>query len=312
MFHARPGGGASPVGDGWETAGEGQAAGGIKFGSVEVAEARFPLFFEHHEFRADSGGDGMHRGGVGAELRLRVESRSRRWPTPPATASAMRRTACSAAGRPAASLSTSLSGRPDRVLKTKEVGIVVRPGDVFFVESSGGGGYGPPGDAPPKRASRTPRTVSSPGVRDGQAGVADDLLESIRARAHANLFWRYLGIEVDAAGEGWIKLRVPIHDELRNGVGAPVHGGVLATVVDAAVGGALGTYGTAAAGGVDQATLDLNVTYIAAARGDAIFAEGKIIRRGRSVAFGETRVTDASGTLVAVGRATYMIIQPRT
>src|SRR5256886_8653198 len=73
MFHARPGGGATVVGDGWETAGEGQAAGGIKFGSVEVAEARFPLTFEHHEFRADSGGGGMHRGGVGAVLRLRVD-----------------------------------------------------------------------------------------------------------------------------------------------------------------------------------------------------------------------------------------------
>jgi N-methylhydantoinase B len=35
-------------------------------------------------------------------------------------------------------------GRPPRVLKTKEVGIPVRPGDVFFIESSGGGGYGPP------------------------------------------------------------------------------------------------------------------------------------------------------------------------
>jgi N-methylhydantoinase B len=28
------------------------------------------------------------------------------------------------------------------VLKTKEVGIEVRPGDVFLVESGGGGGYG--------------------------------------------------------------------------------------------------------------------------------------------------------------------------
>ena len=58
MFHARPGGGASPAGDGWPTAGEGQAAGGIKFGSVEVTEVRFPLFFETHEFRPDSGGTG--------------------------------------------------------------------------------------------------------------------------------------------------------------------------------------------------------------------------------------------------------------
>ena len=141
--------------------------------------------------------------------------------------------------------------------------------------------------------------------------MADDLLESVRARAHANLFWRYLGIHVEAAGEGWVRLRVPVRDELRNATGAPVHGGVLATLVDAAVGGALGTYGSAASGGVDQATLDLNVTYIAAAKGDALLAEGKIIRRGRSIAFGETRVTDTTGTLVALGRATYMIIQPR-
>src|SRR5207247_1001588 len=74
MFHARGGGGASSAGDGWETAGEGQAAGGIKFGSVEVAEARFPLFFERHEFRPDSSGDGRFRGGLGSELTLRMET----------------------------------------------------------------------------------------------------------------------------------------------------------------------------------------------------------------------------------------------
>jgi uncharacterized protein (TIGR00369 family) len=142
--------------------------------------------------------------------------------------------------------------------------------------------------------------------------VADDVLDGVRARARANLFWSYLGIEVEAAGEGWVRLRVPMRDELRNAAGAPVHGGVLATLVDAAIGGALGTYGTAAAGGVDQATLDLNVSFVGAARGDAIVAEGRILRRGRTIAFGETRVTDATGTLVAIGRATYMLIPPRT
>jgi uncharacterized protein (TIGR00369 family) len=141
--------------------------------------------------------------------------------------------------------------------------------------------------------------------------VAEDLLADVRERAHANLFWRYLGIEVEAAGEGWIRLRVPLRDELRNAAGAPVHGGVLATLVDAAIGGALGTYGSAAAGGVDQATLDLNVSFVGAARGDGLLAEGRIIRRGRTIAFGETRVTDAAGNLVALGRATYMIIIPR-
>jgi len=35
-------------------------------------------------------------------------------------------------------------GRARRILKTKEVGVPVREGDVFVVESSGGGGYGAP------------------------------------------------------------------------------------------------------------------------------------------------------------------------
>src|SRR5919108_3207589 len=85
-----------------------------------------------------------------------------------------------------------------------------------------------------------------------RAVVAEDVLASVRERAHANLFWQYLGVEVEAAGEGWVRLRVPIRDELRNAAGAPVHGGVLATLVDAAVGGALGAYGFAAARGGGQ------------------------------------------------------------
>src|SRR5262249_57568858 len=66
-----------------------------------------------------------------------------------------------------------------------------------------------------------------------------DLLALARERAQTNLFWRYLDVQVDDAGEGWVKLRVPVHDPLRNAAGAPVHGGVLSALVDMAVGGAL-------------------------------------------------------------------------
>ncbi|MBT6274838.1 MAG: hydantoinase B/oxoprolinase family protein, partial [Chromatiales bacterium] len=50
LFHARPGAGASSGGDGWHGSGEWHSAGGLKFGSVEVAEVRFPLFFKKHEY----------------------------------------------------------------------------------------------------------------------------------------------------------------------------------------------------------------------------------------------------------------------
>jgi N-methylhydantoinase B len=144
MFQARPGGGASSAGDGWPTAGEWQAAGGIKFGSIEVTEVRFPLFFRRHEFRPDSGGAGRYRGGVGAVLELVVETKE------PARAN----TAGDGARHGACGMAGGEDGQPHRYrllskgrarpLKTKEVGVVVKPGDVFVVESGGGGGWGKP------------------------------------------------------------------------------------------------------------------------------------------------------------------------
>ncbi len=144
MFHARPGGGASSAGDGWPSAGEWQAAGGIKFGSVEVTEVRFPLFFRRHEFRPDSAGDGKYRGGVGAVLELVAEIKQ------PARANTagdgVRYGACGMAGGGGGlpHRYRLRSGRRLRVLKTKEVGVPVAPGDVFLIESGGGGGWGDP------------------------------------------------------------------------------------------------------------------------------------------------------------------------
>ena len=136
-------------------------------------------------------------------------------------------------------------------------------------------------------------------------------LERLRERAQTNSFWRYIGVEALAAGEGWARLRVPLGDDLRNAPGAPAHGGVLSFLVDAAIGGALATLHEHAAGGVGQATLDLNITFVGAARGEAVIAEGRILKRGGTIAFGEAEIRDEAGELVAKGRATYMILRPR-
>jgi len=145
MFQARPGGGASLGGDGWSSIGEWHTVGGIKFGSIEVAEVRFPLHFRHHEFRAGSGGDGQFRGGLGVALDLVLETEK------PALANTAgdgaRHGPCGmlggADGVPHDYCLIS-EGRAPRVLRTKEVGIEIRPGDCLQVRSSGGGGWGPP------------------------------------------------------------------------------------------------------------------------------------------------------------------------
>ena len=143
------------------------------------------------------------------------------------------------------------------------------------------------------------------------AGVPADPLAIVRERTQRNHYWRHLGVEVAAAGEGWVRLTVPVRDELRNGPGAPMHGGVFSALVDMAVGGALATTSERAEGGVDQTTLDLNVSFMAAATAGAVTAEGRLLRRGRAIAFGECRISDDAGKLLAVGRATYLIVAPR-
>ena len=139
-----------------------------------------------------------------------------------------------------------------------------------------------------------------------------DLLTVTRERAQDNLFWRYLGVLVEDAGEGWVRLRVPVKDGLRNAAGAPVHGGVLSALVDMAIGGALGTTHDNAGGGVGQTTLDMNVSFLSAAADGELVAEGRLLRRGRTIAFGEAHISDGAGKLVAVGRATYMLLQPKS
>jgi N-methylhydantoinase B len=146
MFHARPGGGASRGGDGWHNAGEWHSAGGLKFGSVEVAEVRFPLHFRKHELRPDSGGDGQYRGGAGVDLELEMRTTT---PSVGNTAGdGIRHGAAGmlggSDGKPHHYVLHS-KGKPDRVLKTKEVGVPLAPGDVIEVHSGGGGGWGPSG-----------------------------------------------------------------------------------------------------------------------------------------------------------------------
>lgn len=152
LFHARPGGGASNAGDGWSSGGEWHAVGGIKFGSIEVTEARFPLLFERHEFRPGSGGDGEYRGGLGTDLDLRIEV--------PVTA----HTAGDGARHGSAGINGGQDGRPHRyeideggqrrILPTKSFGNRFGAGSVLRLRSSGGGGWGDPARRAPEARAR--------------------------------------------------------------------------------------------------------------------------------------------------------------
>ena len=147
FFLARGGGGASQGFDGWSNVGEINVAGGIRSPSIEVTEERFPFFVERHELRPDSGGLGAWRGGLGAVCDLVYEGEG----------PALLNTAGDGIVVPPFGLFGATDGLPhhykivsnggtERVLGSKEVGVVVNPGDHIVCLSSGGGGYGQPED----------------------------------------------------------------------------------------------------------------------------------------------------------------------
>ena len=145
FFMARGGGGAAHGHDGWSCVGEVNVAGGIRANSVEVTEERFPLFVINHELRPGSAGGGQWRGGLGAVCEIIYEGEG----------DALLNTAGDGAivppfgalgGEPGLPHRYSIvSGGVETVLRTKQTGVVVKPGDRIVALSSGGGGYGEPG-----------------------------------------------------------------------------------------------------------------------------------------------------------------------
>jgi N-methylhydantoinase B len=104
---------------------------------------RFPLFFRRHEFRPDSGGEGKYRGGTGGVVEMVVETAE---PAVGNTAGdGVRYGACGILGGADGAphrYTLHSEGRPPRAIKTKEVGLVIRPNDLLVLESGGGGGWG--------------------------------------------------------------------------------------------------------------------------------------------------------------------------
>ena len=154
FFMARGGGGASLGHDGWSCVGEVNVAGGIRANSVEVTEERFPLFVVNHELRPGSAGNGKWRGGLGAVCEIIYEGQGE----------ARLNTAGDGAvvppfgvlgGEPGLPHRYSIvSGGKETVLRTKQTGVVVKPGDRIVALSSGGGGYGDPAERSPESADR--------------------------------------------------------------------------------------------------------------------------------------------------------------
>jgi uncharacterized protein (TIGR00369 family) len=113
----------------------------------------------------------------------------------------------------------------------------------------------------------------------------------------------HLGIEILSAMDGAASLRLALVEHLCNRRGV-AHGGAIASLLDSALGAAV----------ISSmkprewcGTLQISVQYNNPARHGPLTAVGRVVRRGRSVAFAEGEVSDARGRVVARAHGTWTI-----
>ncbi|MBL8179575.1 MAG: PaaI family thioesterase [Bryobacterales bacterium] len=118
-------------------------------------------------------------------------------------------------------------------------------------------------------------------------------------------FNRSLGLRVAKTHEDGVTIEIPIRDDMRNLAGV-LHGGVSATIADAAVGIAvLRHFGGERA----CTTVDLKINYFRPISEGKVVARSKLIRVGNHLAVGTVELKDAAGNLAGFATATYMLLE---
>lgn len=108
------------------------------------------------------------------------------------------------------------------------------------------------------------------------------------------------GVELIEAREGFARSRLEIEPRHLNGVGI-VHGGVLFTLADFTFAVACNSAGQVAV------AVSTNMSFMKATKTGMLFAEAVEISRSRKLSVCTVKVTDESGTLVALFQGTAYI-----
>ncbi len=132
-----------------------------------------------------------------------------------------------------------------------------------------------------------------------------DYLSRIRRIGRdANPFFVSMGIDVVSFGNGRAVLRMPVRPEMLNGEHY-LQGGLYTALADEAI--ALAVY-SQLAGGETISTISESTSFLAGARTGVVIAEGRVVKKGRRVVFGESDLSmEEDGRLLSRTTAAYAI-----
>ena len=139
-------------------------------------------------------------------------------------------------------------------------------------------------------------------------GAAKSNLDRIASVIARTPYMKHLGMEFLEGGDGWAKLKMRYQDENSTAFKA-LHGGAISSLIDTT--GAMAAWTTAeiATPRYFGSTVGINVNYLSGAIGEDVFAEGRVLKRGKEIIYTDVRVTNAAGKLLAQGSVVYRIIE---
>lgn len=127
----------------------------------------------------------------------------------------------------------------------------------------------------------------------------------IRHYLKTSPFVGYLSIELVALEPGKATLKLP-YDRTMTTVGTVVHGGAIASLIDTAAAAAAWSDAEVPAN-IRGTTVNVAVTYLAAADNEDLQAIARVLSRGRNLVYLDVDVVTTSGKAVAKGLATYKL-----
>jgi uncharacterized protein (TIGR00369 family) len=104
--------------------------------------------------------------------------------------------------------------------------------------------------------------------------------------------------------EGWARFSFEGRAEFLNPAGF-IQGGILAAMLDDTMGP---TALLVSGGTAFTATINLNVSYFQPARPGRLFAEGRVLNMGKTIAFLEATISDAAGTKLASATSSARVV----
>ena len=114
-----------------------------------------------------------------------------------------------------------------------------------------------------------------------------------------------IGFDLVEVEEGRAVMELQTDDRHKNPMGT-THGGILCDIADGAMGCA---FATTLLDGETYTTLELKINFLKPVWQSRLRAEGRVVKRGRTVGLIECNVTDEGGSLVARASSTCLILR---